>query len=115
MLNFPISPPFSQYIYGPLPPNVPTLPHLPTASPSRPPPSLAPVPSRLLIILDATTRYFFPDDPDDELVREREKRTGVELDTTVPPMVLLLRKCCVEDLEGGITAAVRDCLLPADM
>jgi hypothetical protein len=93
----------------------PAMPPLPAASPTRPPPTLAAVPSRILIVLDATTLYFLPNDPDDEAVREKEQVTGVELDATVAPLVLLLRKCCVEDGDGRVTAAVRDCLVPPDM
>ncbi|EPQ25675.1 uncharacterized protein PFL1_06747 [Pseudozyma flocculosa PF-1] len=88
-----------------------------------------PVLSRLLVIADRVLdRYLSAaaaddgptqngshsvEDPDSKQVRAAANRDGVEIEDTVPPLLLLLRKIAADD--GTFRHSMRSILLPSDL
>ena len=81
-------------------------------------PSLAPLPHRVLALLDAGTATFAASDPDDaNLVRLRAQHEhapgGDDPDAALAGLLLLLRKIVIHDAEAA--RAIKSKLLPDDM
>lgn len=115
LLNFNVST-YSSTLFAPLSPfTAPPIASLPSTSPSRPEPSLPPLPARLLSLLDRTCEYYIPYGPDDDDARERAEQAPDNLDEGLTWLILLLTKLVAEDAKGDVRRGVKLCLLADDM
>lgn len=120
LLNFNLTT-YSTIIFAPLAPALAqAIPDLPNASPNssnRTPPSLPPLPARLLTLLDACCAFYIPGtcSPDDEKARAAALSSPGVLDEGLQALLLLLAKCAAEDSGSGTRQGLKECLLPIDM
>jgi hypothetical protein len=117
LINYSL-PTYASIVFAPLSPELaPPIPELPHTSPSRSPPSLSPVPARLLTLLDACCAYYLPgtSGPDDDEAREKALAAPGVLDESLQILILFLTKCAVEELSGDLRRNLKECLLAEDM